>query len=81
MKKSDHIISALLLPMLLISSVLSACGGGTAETALPEGTLPSETTTEAVTEPPYEFLKTPEDFGGRTFTVLKRETNEPVDLL
>ncbi|HHX54252.1 MAG TPA: hypothetical protein GX704_05010 [Clostridiales bacterium] len=52
--------AAMLLPAL-------ACGSDSGSSG--ETTAAAETT-EAVTEPPYEFLKNPEDFGGREFKVL-----------
>ncbi|MGI6742765.1 MAG: hypothetical protein ACOX4O_03780 [Eubacteriales bacterium] len=82
MKTKIRLLSALLLAALLISFIITSCGadsGNSGETTAPDATAAAETT-EAVTEPPYEFLKNPEDFGGRTFTVLKCKNAEYIDL-
>ncbi|HHX54251.1 MAG TPA: hypothetical protein GX704_05005, partial [Clostridiales bacterium] len=81
MKTKIRLLSALLLAALLTSFIITSCGADSeksGETTAPDATAAAETT-EAETEPPYEFLKNPEDFGGRTFTVLTGNA-EPIDL-
>ena len=83
MKISSSTSLIILAAALLAAFILSACGSKPAETAAPDGAKSdggAAETTEAATEPPYDFLKYPQDFGGRTFTVLKREIAEPIDL-
>ncbi|NLZ37288.1 MAG: hypothetical protein GX897_07415 [Clostridiales bacterium] len=83
MKISSRTSLIILAAALLAAFILSACGSKPAETAAPDGAKSdggAAETTEAATEPPYDFLKYPQDFGGRTFTVLKREIAEPIDL-
>ncbi len=59
---------ALAAAMLLSALACGADSGNSAETTAPDATAAE--TTEAVTEPPYDFLKNPQDFGGREFKVL-----------
>ncbi|NLZ37290.1 MAG: hypothetical protein GX897_07425 [Clostridiales bacterium] len=60
---------ALAAAMLLTALACGSNSGKSGETTAPDATAAAETT-EATTEPPYEFLKNPEDFGGREFKVL-----------